>query len=198
MRRALIVLLVWSGLSHSTPARAASTSRVAGEVAVSAALIGGAFALDHLVTPGWEDEGPQIAVEEPGEVSGSGSFLFAGTAALAVGGLVFHKPEALATAKDLGIALVATSAAVWALKVATQRERPDGSNAYSFPSGHTATAFAAATVLDRRYGGIVGWAAYGAAAMAGEARIADNHHYLSDVVAGAILGRVIGRYVTRN
>jgi len=96
----------------------------------------------------------------------------------------------------LGIALTASSVAVTLVKLVTHRERPDGSNYMSFPSGHATVAFAAATVLQRRYGGIVGWISYGAAAAAGEARIADDHHYLSDVVAGALLGHFIGRWVT--
>jgi len=141
------------------------------------------------------DEGPAEVVEEPGEVVGAGQFVFGGTALLGAAGLITGNAEALHTAKDLAVALTATSAAVWALKYTTHRERPDGSNHYSFPSGHTAVAFAAASVIDKRYGGVAGWGAYTAAALAGEARIADNHHYLSDVVAGAILGTVIGHLV---
>ena len=140
---------------------------------------------------------PGMLAEEPGETTGDAYVLFGGTAALAAEGLLFHHPYSVETAKKLGIALTVSSAAVTLLKLATHRGRPDGSNALSFPSGHTTVAFAAATVLQRQYGGIVGWLSYGAAAAAGEARIADNHHYLSDVVAGALLGHFIGRWVTR-
>jgi membrane-associated phospholipid phosphatase len=163
----------------------------------SAFLLGTAFALDPSVRPGFPDTMPGVLAEEPGETTGDAYFLFGGTAALAAEGLLFHHPYSVETAKKLGIALTASSAAVTLLKLATHRERPDGSNAMSFPSGHTTVAFAAATVLQRQYGGIVGWLSYGAAAAAGEARIADNHHYLSDVVAGALLGHFIGRWVTR-
>lgn len=57
----------------------------------------------------------------------------------------------------------------------------------SFPSGHTAQAFAVATavtLLFPRWG----WVALFAAAMTGTERILSNSHYLSDVIAGAGLG----------
>jgi membrane-associated phospholipid phosphatase len=197
MRTPLGGLLALAMLAVPQPSLATTTT-VLREVGFSAALIGGAFMLDHAVHPGFPDSGPSGAAEEPGEFTGSAPVVFGGTAALAVGGLAFHNPGTVRTARDLAAALALTSVGVWALKLTTHRERPDGSNAYSFPSGHSATAFAAATVLDRRYGGLVGWAAYGAAALAAEARVADSHHYLSDVVAGAILGHFIGRFVTRH
>lgn len=185
------------------PARSeAVSSAVVREVVISAGLIGAAFALDDVIPPGQPaedgDRPPGTYVEEPGEVFGAAPFLLGSTAALAVQGATFHQPRSLQTAKELTLAMAGTTAVCWAIKLATQRERPDGSNNYSFPSGHSAVVFSAATVLDRRYGGMVGWAAYGAAAFAAEARVADAHHYFSDVVAGAIIGRLIGRFVTRN
>lgn len=195
--RRLTVLFILLVATHPIPARA-STMTVLREAAVSAALLGGAFALDHAVHPGFPDEGPGFLVEEPGEATGGATLLFGGTAALAAEGLALHKHGSLETAKDLGLALAATSGFVTLLKLATHRERPDRSDDLSFPSGHTAVAFAAATVIDRRYGGVAGWLAYAAAAAAGEARLADDHHYLSDVVAGALIGRLIGRLVTKS
>lgn len=43
--------------------------------------------------------------------------------------------------------------AVNSLKYTCRMPRPDGSNNKSFPSGHTATAFMAATMLHKEYGG---------------------------------------------
>ena len=88
------------------------------------------------------------------------------------------------------------TATVAVLKILTDRERPGGSNQYSFPSGHAGTSFAAATVLDRRYGGAVGWIAYGLAGFVGASRVVGNHHYFSDVMAGAVIGRFFGRIFT--
>jgi len=62
---------------------------------------------------------------------------------------------------------------------------------YSFPSGHTATAFAAAVVL--MYGSPgVGLLALFAAALVGFGRMATGVHYPSDVIAGALLGSIVG------
>lgn len=167
------------------------------EIGISAALVGGAFALDRAVRPGWSDHGPGRYVEEPGETLGGATLLVGATLGLGAEGRAFRHPSAFRTAKELAWAGAGATVAVTALKEAVRRERPDGSNRLSFPSGHTTAAFAAASVIAREEGGAVGWLAYGAAATAGYARIADRHHYLSDVVAGAILGRLVGRLVTR-
>ena len=50
---------------------------------------------------------------------------------------------------DLLRAQVISELLVQPLKFATHRERPDGSNYQSFPSGHAAATFAAATVIER-------------------------------------------------
>jgi membrane-associated phospholipid phosphatase len=92
--------------------------------------------------------------------------------------------------------LVLDAVIVTALKSAVGRTRPDGSDTRSFPSGHTSTAFTTATVLSRRHGWKIGLPAYGLASMAAVARIEDDRHYLSDVVAGAVLGIAVGKFIT--
>lgn len=75
---------------------------------------------------------------------------------------------------------------VYALKNALNHTRPNGASG-SFPSGHTAEAFAGATMLAKEYGDDytwVPWVAYGTAASVGLLRIANNRHYLSDVLFG--------------
>jgi membrane-associated phospholipid phosphatase len=66
----------------------------------------------------------------------------------------------------------------------------------SFPSGHTISAFAVATVIARRYGKHrwVPWVAYGVAGAIGFSRISLQAHFPSDVFMGAALGYVIGRF----
>lgn len=62
---------------------------------------------------------------------------------------------------------------------------------YSFPSGHTYSSFAAAFVLhrtDRRFS----VPAFLAAALIGFSRIYFQVHYLTDVLAGVLLGLAIG------
>lgn len=72
----------------------------------------------------------------------------------------------------------------------------------SFPSGHTITAFAVATVIARRYGQQHRWVpilAYASAAAIGFSRLTLSAHYTSDVFVGAALGYSISRFaVLRN
>jgi membrane-associated phospholipid phosphatase len=84
-----------------------------------------------------------------------------------------------------------------ALKYATQRERPDGSDKLSFPSGHTSNAFAWAAVAERHYGWKLGVPSYAAATLIGISRMEKNAHHLTDVVAAAGLGYICGRTVVR-
>ena len=77
------------------------------------------------------------------------------------------------------------------LKQTTHVMRPDGSNDRSFPSGHTATAFMTATMLTKEYGHKSPWigiGAYTAASTTGLMRMANNKHWLSDVLTGAGIG----------
>ncbi|HPK09145.1 MAG TPA: phosphatase PAP2 family protein [Saprospiraceae bacterium] len=77
------------------------------------------------------------------------------------------------------------------LKRITKIQRPDFSNYHSFPSGHTAQAFAAATFLSEEYKYKFKWmpyVSYGIAASVGMSRMANNKHYISDVLVGAGIG----------
>lgn len=69
----------------------------------------------------------------------------------------------------------------------------------SFPSGHTAKAFALATVVAHRYRrpGWVPVLAYAVAAGVGLSRMTMDKHWSSDVLCGAILGHAIARLVVR-
>ena len=68
----------------------------------------------------------------------------------------------------------------------------------SFPSGHTTASFAVASVLatqfrDQKWIPIT---AYSVATLAGLSRIYDNKHWLTDVVAGATIGTLVGNLVS--
>ena len=89
-------------------------------------------------------------------------------------------------------ALAGTNLVVEGLKRAVDRTRPDGerkrSNS-SFPSSHAANAFALAWVLSARWRRAAPlWVAL--ALVVAFSRIYLNRHYLSDVVAGALIGLV--------
>jgi membrane-associated phospholipid phosphatase len=65
------------------------------------------------------------------------------------------------------------------------------SDMHSFPSGHAATSFAVASLLAARYPRAAPlW--YAAATAIGLGRVVSGSHHLSDVLAGAVLGLVIG------
>ncbi len=97
-----------------------------------------------------------------------------------------------------GASVVVGFGAAQGLKQVFPEQRPDGSGNDSFPSGHTATAFAAATsILDRR-GLAEGIPALALASFVGVARVkADKHHWY-DVVAGAAIGSASGLLITRH
>jgi membrane-associated phospholipid phosphatase len=102
-----------------------------------------------------------------------------------------------AASYDFAQALIVTEIYTGALKYSVRRERPDGSDSLSFPSGHASAVFTLATVADRHYGWKVGVPAYLLASGIGLSRVEKSKHYLSDVLAGATLGIVVGRTVTR-
>jgi len=83
------------------------------------------------------------------------------------------------------------SGSTFFVKRAADRDRPDGTNNYSFPSGHTATAFASAEFLNQEYRDLspwIGYAGYTVATATGVLRLYNNRHWVSDVVAGAGFG----------
>jgi len=92
---------------------------------------------------------------------------------------------------------------VQALKFSVRRERPDGSNNKSFPSGHAAATFAVASVLERHLGYRAAWPTFVIATYVATSRLHDNVHFLSDVLFGAAIGTasgwtVVGRHGRTN
>ena len=94
-----------------------------------------------------------------------------------------------------------TSLFTGALKVVMGRTRPfDGVSAdefkgpttsnNAFPSGHTSSVFAIATVVANEYEHIplIAPLSYGIATMTGYSRLNDNKHWASDIIFGAALG----------
>jgi hypothetical protein len=79
----------------------------------------------------------------------------------------------------------------FSLKRITAVPRPDTKELTSFPSGHTAQAFAAATFMAREYGHKSIWYSIGAYTVAtgvGAMRVMNNRHWVSDVLVGAGIG----------
>ncbi len=112
-------------------------------------------------------------------------------AVLVLGGQYFYdRPNAKTHLR----AFVWGNVFTYGLKTVANRKRPGDSRSYqSFPSGHTSTTFATATALTYSYGWKAAVITYPLAIYTGASRMADDRHWLSDVVAGAYLGFLIGR-----
>jgi membrane-associated phospholipid phosphatase len=115
-------------------------------------------------------------------------------------GALSHNTHAAETGRLAAEAGLDTEVVVQVLKFVTNRPRPNLSNNQSFPSGHAASAFALATVLSSEYHDkpliVVG--SYGFATAVGVARVGGLNHFPSDVLAGAVIGELIGRYVVHH
>ena len=88
---------------------------------------------------------------------------------------------------QFGTSFVVTVAATEILKRTTGVEWPDHSNDQSFPSGHAARAFAAATYVHRRHGADVALPLYALATYVGYTRVQSRRHRWGDVVGAAAL-----------
>jgi membrane-associated phospholipid phosphatase len=113
-------------------------------------------------------------------------------------GRLRDQPKVAHLGMDLLQAQILSELLVQPLKFAVHRERPDGSDHQSFPSGHAAVTFATATVIERHLGWRKSLMAYAIASYVAMSRIHDNKHYLSDVVFGAAVGSIAGRTVVHH
>ena len=89
------------------------------------------------------------------------------------------------------MANVIANGTVFSTKGWSHERRPDGSDYQSFPSGHTAEAFAGAEFMRMEYKDVSPWygvAGYAMATATGLLRMYNDKHWMSDVVAGAGVG----------
>lgn len=102
--------------------------------------------------------------------------------------------------------LAYSTAAVFALKYAVGRLRPEekaGASSFdlfssntSFPSGHTATAFAVVTPWVMYYPSPITYGLFALSAGTAVARIAKDRHWPTDVLTGAAIGYFTARYLS--
>ena len=149
-------------------------------------------------------------------VSGFGSpyATLGGAAGLYFLGLGTHNEHLAETGRLGAEAVVDSLLVVEALKLATNRERPNegngqggfwphGTRSYeldgSFPSGHAAESFALARVIASEYPSKpVQIAAYAFALAISASRVTARQHFPSDVLVGGTFGYLIGGYVVRH
>jgi membrane-associated phospholipid phosphatase len=174
----------------SLPTRTNFSVLGAGLASAGAFLRSDAAVSSRLSSAGWADG-------KFGATALTGQFplhLAAGFAAYGIGWQAGSARTAWLGA-DLVRAQLLAQGTTQAIKVSVGRTRPDGTT-HSFPSGHTSTMFATATVLQRHLGWAIGAPAYAAATYVAAGRIQTRRHYLSDVAFGAALGVIAGRTVT--
>jgi len=139
--------------------------------------------------------GTRNRVFRPGATIGGMPFALGSAFATYAIGRSLNKPGVMSLGGDLIRAQIMAEILTVGVKQSTRRSRPEGSG-FSFPSGHTATAFASATVIQQHYGWKFGAPAYAVATYVAASRVEMKKHYLSDVAFGAAIGIVAGRTVT--
>lgn len=126
-------------------------------------------------------------------------------------GALANDETALRVAQDgIAASLIASGIVTPTIKLVAGRSRPradeglynfkpfsDGNS--SFPSGHTTEAFALASVVAGHYDDTwVACTSYSIAGLVGLARTYHHAHFASDVVAGAMIGTLIGKSVVEH
>ena len=128
-------------------------------------------------------------------IAGQEWLLASGALATYVVGRTTGQPKVAAVGGDLIESQVVAGVTTLALKYAIPRTRPDG-EPRSFPSGHAAGTFAAATVIQRHFGLKGAVPAYTLATLISAARLQANSHYPTDIIMGAAFGILSGRAAT--
>src|SRR5215831_3018189 len=157
------------------------------------------FAVDHQVSNAAKND---TALRTPSNVIGDiGSYApYAIPGAMWFLGAVNHNPHTLEAGRFGTEAELDTEVVVQVLKFVTNRTRPNLADNHSFPSGHAASAFALAAVMSSEYHDkpLVVLGSYGFATAVSLARVGGLNHFPSDVLVGAVIGELIGRYVVHH
>lgn len=92
--------------------------------------------------------------------------------------------------KELTYTTLVSLGSTYVIKYTVSRARPDESEATSFPSGHTASAFIGPSFVHRRYGWKYSVPLYLLAGFVGFSRVYADRHWSGDVMAGATISMV--------
>ncbi|MBT6716988.1 MAG: phosphatase PAP2 family protein [Nitrospina sp.] len=144
------------------------------------------------------------------EPFGNGAFTVPALVGFYIFGHFNENEKAKRTALIATESFLVTGLYTTVIKVAFGRHRPstgDSSTSFdgfttdhsSFPSGHTSTAFAIATVVANEYEKVpyIKPISYGLAALTGLSRINDEKHWASDIFFGAALGYFTSKTILR-
>lgn len=100
--------------------------------------------------------------------------------------------------KNIFLGGMVTLVVTHSLKRGVGKERPDGSSNHSFSSGHTATAFLGSTILYHEYKEsslLYASSGFLFSTSTGGLRVMNNRHWVSDVLAGAGIGILVGNLI---
>ena len=142
-------------------------------------------------------QGSASGLGDVGDVIGRPSVVGAATGVLILATPFIDNQRYRAFAFSLGQAWILNNALAEAIKASVSRTRPDGTDDHSFPSGHTSSSFAWASVAAHYYGKKVGIPAYIVASLIGVSRLERGGHFPSDVVFGATIGLISGLTAVR-
>ncbi len=180
-------------------------------VAAGAALVGVAMFFDGAVAREVSEHATPASISTAHSLNRFGEVVVIGPVAggLALVGLAAHRPEILRAGGRIAASAVLASALSQATKYLVGRSRPyqdaelrggtfrPFSGRVSFPSGHATAAFAFATALGDATGSTVARVGlYTLATGVAWGRIAESDHWLSDVIAGAGLGVLAGKFAS--
>src|SRR3954452_1227450 len=167
---------------------------------------GGALALavhplDDDINRHFAGSGGTDAFWKPGQVIGNTAVLLGAGATSYVIGRKRKSDRIQHLGMDTIEAELLSAGLVYGIKESVRRDRPStaessSATGFSFPSGHAASTFAAATVLQQHLGYKAGIPTYLIASYVAMSRLHENVHFASDVVFGATIGIVVGRTVT--
>jgi membrane-associated phospholipid phosphatase len=162
---------------------------------LNARLVGSSFVSDVFAPGKWVGN-PFVQVGSAAGVWVAGRFILPRVKGLSPDNKVSH------LGLDLLRAVAVSQAFTHAIKITAQRDRPTG-KCCSFPSGHAATTFATASVIERHLGYRAALPTLLVAGYVSASRLHDNVHYASDVLFGAALGiatgwAVVGRHGQSN
>ncbi|TBX70197.1 phosphatase PAP2 family protein [Flavobacterium silvisoli] len=122
------------------------------------------------------------------DITSAGDILQFAIPATALTSALIYNDDGTKPALQLTLTYFTGCAIQQSLKRIVLKPRPDCSDNYSFPSGHTTSAFAGAAFIQRRHGWQYGIPSYVLASFVGYSRIQAKKHDGWDVLAGATIG----------
>jgi membrane-associated phospholipid phosphatase len=188
---------------HSVPLISGKTAAITG-ILFTAALLG-----DHSLRQEVQSHRSNTtnSLAKIGKTLGEWQFLVPALSGGLLAGQLSGSRDLKRVMFHAGAAVVLATGVTTGLKYSIGRTRPgsgdsdrlrpfSGSN--SFPSGHTAAAFAfASSIADETDDSWSDVLLYSAATLTAMSRVHDDRHWTSDVVIGALIGHLSGRWITR-